>query len=140
MDPCIRVRHVPAAHESPGRTDPEFRQWLRELRESAGMTQEALAAAVGTDRRNIRRWEAEGHDPGGTVLLRVLSALGVRVEPPARTPRAVNAALDELAGRLLEAEERAAARHDQVLARLDAQDTQLRTLAMRLEDLRSRFG
>ena len=76
-----------------GRTDPAFRNWLRQLRERAGLTQDQLAAAVGTDRRNIRRWEIEGHDPAGTVLLRILDAVGVELVPqqPPNVPRAVNA-------------------------------------------------
>ena len=76
-------------------TTADFRRWLRGLRESAGLTQEELAVAVGTDKRNIRRWEVDGHDPSGTMLLRILTAFGARVEPPqpGETPRAVNAEL-----------------------------------------------
>jgi transcriptional regulator with XRE-family HTH domain len=110
--------------------------WLRELREASGLTQEELASAVGTDRRNVHRWEVAGHDPGGTMLLRLLSALGVRLEPPppGGVPRAVNAELNDLEGRLADAAEAAAARHDQLIARLDAQDDQLRLLSARREE------
>jgi transcriptional regulator with XRE-family HTH domain len=102
------------------RTDPAFRHWLRELRERAGLTQEQLAQSVGTDRRNIRRWEVEGHDPAGSVLLRILDAVGVRLvpAPPAGTPRALNAELRELQALLREAEDRAERRHDELLAQL----------------------
>jgi transcriptional regulator with XRE-family HTH domain len=104
------------------RTDPAFRQWLRELRERAGLTQDELAAAVGTDRRNIRRWEVEGHDPSGTMLLNVLSALGVELVPapvPA-LPGAVNAELARLQALVYENDDAAARRHDELLARIEA--------------------
>ncbi|MGH3105275.1 MAG: helix-turn-helix transcriptional regulator [Gaiellaceae bacterium] len=114
-------------------------RWLRELREASGLSQEALAGAVGTDRRNIHRWEVQGHDPGGSTLLRVLSALGVRLEPPPRNgAKAVNAELRELQSRVADAGDAAATRHDQLLARLDAQDDQLRRLTARLGEMSSR--
>jgi transcriptional regulator with XRE-family HTH domain len=104
------------------RTDPAFRGWLRELRERAGLTQDQLAAAVGTDRRNIRRWEVEGHDPAGTMLLRILDAVGVRVLPgaPSELPRAVNVELRDLQRLLYELDDRAARRHDALVAQLEA--------------------
>jgi len=103
------------------RTDPAFRSWLRDLRERAGLTQDQLAAAVGTDRRNIRRWETEGHDPAGTVLLRILDAVGVQLVPsaPRSLPRAVNAELRELQTLLYDLDDRAARRHDELVALLE---------------------
>jgi transcriptional regulator with XRE-family HTH domain len=103
------------------RTDPAFRNWLRQLRERAGLTQDQLAAAVGTDRRNIRRWEIEGHDPAGTVLLRILEAVGVELVPkqPSEIPRAVNAELRDLQALLYDLEDRLARRHDEVVALLE---------------------
>jgi hypothetical protein len=103
------------------------------------MSQEALAAAVGTDRRNIHRWEVQGHDPGGSALLRVLSALGVQLlpAPPASVPRAVNAELRDLQDAIDRVEDAARARHDELLARIDAQDATIRELSGRLADLRS---
>jgi transcriptional regulator with XRE-family HTH domain len=102
------------------RTDPAFRHWLRELRDRAGLTQEQLAQSVGTDRRNIRRWEVEGHDPAGSVLLRILDAVGVRLvpAPPRGAPRALNAELRDLQAVLREAEDRAERRHEELLAQL----------------------
>lgn len=107
---------------SAARTDPAFRHWLRGLRERAGLTQDELAHAVGTDRRNIRRWELEGHDPAGTVLLKILDAVGVQLVPaPAvRLPRAVNAEVHDLQARLLELRDELARRHDELVARLEA--------------------
>jgi transcriptional regulator with XRE-family HTH domain len=109
------------ARVTAARTDPAFREWLRELRERAGLTQDELALAVGTDRRNIRRWEVEGHDPSGTMLLRVLSALGVELVPGAAgaAPGAVNAELARLQALLYEAEDAASRRHDELIARIE---------------------
>lgn len=72
--------------------------WLRELREGAGMSQVDAAAATGTEVRSIRRWENAGDAPSGPVLLRLLSAYGVAIEPapPAALPRAVNAEVQRL--------------------------------------------
>jgi transcriptional regulator with XRE-family HTH domain len=117
-----------AAAGTSGRTDPTFRAWLRELRERAGLTQDQLAAAIGTDRRNIRRWEVEGHDPAGTVLLRILSAVGVVVSPspPHELPRAVNSELRDLQSLLYELDDRAARRHDELVQRLEADASAVR--------------
>jgi transcriptional regulator with XRE-family HTH domain len=103
------------------RTDAAFRGWLRQLRERVGMTQDQLAAAVGTDRRNIRRWEVEGHDPSGTMLLRILDAVGVELVPgaPDGLPRAVNAELHDLQSLLYDLDDRAARRHDALVALLE---------------------
>lgn len=94
--------------------------------------------AVGTDRRNIGRWEVQGHEPGGTALLRVLSALGVELHPaPLGVPGAVSAELRELQARLDAATEEAVSRHDELVRRLEGQEEQLRSLTARLEELRS---
>jgi transcriptional regulator with XRE-family HTH domain len=117
----------------------DLRAWLRQLREASGLSQEALATAVGTDRRNIHRWEVQGHDPGGSALLRVLSALGVRIEPPPPTgiPRAVNAELHELQDELRRVADEAAVRHDELLRRLEEQADRIRDLSGRLGEPRS---
>jgi transcriptional regulator with XRE-family HTH domain len=108
--------------DAAAKTDPAFRQWLRELRERAGLTQDELARAVGTDRRNIRRWEVEGHDPSGTMLLAVLSALGVELVPATEgsMPGAVNAELARLQALAYENEDAAARRHEELVARIEA--------------------
>ena len=118
----------------------ELGAWLRFLREQSGLSQTELAATVGTDRRNIRRWEVEGHDPGGSMLMQILSALGVELmpPPPAAMPRAVNAELREVDRRLREVEDRAARRHDELVARMDAQEAELRALVTRAGTTNSR--
>jgi transcriptional regulator with XRE-family HTH domain len=124
-----------AAASAPGDSGRELSGWLRQLREQAGLTREELAAAVGTDRRNIYRWEVEGHDPSGSVLLRLLSALGVRVEPaPPAEMRAVNEELLDLRAELREAADVSAARLDELLARVEAQDEAIRLLTIHLSD------
>lgn len=124
-----------AAASTPDDSARELSGWLRQLREQAGLTREELAAAVGTDRRNIYRWEMEGHDPSGTILLRLLSALGVRLEPPAPAAlRAVNEELRALRAELREAADVSAARLDELLARVEAQEEAMRLLAGQLLD------
>jgi transcriptional regulator with XRE-family HTH domain len=125
----VRRRRAPGAQ-----TDPAFRTWLRELRERAGLTQEELAIAVGTDRRNIRRWEVEGHDPSGTVLLRILEAVGAKIVPglPVEIPHAVNAELRELRRDLEENADREASRHDDLLDRIEALTGDLRVVSAAL--------
>jgi transcriptional regulator with XRE-family HTH domain len=117
----------------------DLRAWLRQLREASGLSQEALASAVGTDRRNIHRWEVQGHDPGGSALLRVLSALGVRIEPPPPTgiPRAVNAELHELQEELRRAADEASVRQDELMRRLDELGARIVDLSARLDEARS---
>jgi transcriptional regulator with XRE-family HTH domain len=104
------------------------------------MSQEELAAAVGTDPRNIRRWEAEGHDPAGTVLLRVLSAVGVRVEPAPHLPGPVNTELRSLVAQLDSERDLAASRQEELRDRLAELESQLRILTTRLEELGSQRG
>src|SRR6266508_1851591 len=120
--------------------DGELGAWLRFLREQSGLSQTQLASTVGTDRRNIRRWEVEGHDPGGSMLMQILSALGVSITPapPNEMPRAVNAELARLESSLAAAEDRAARRHDELVARLEAQEAELRALATRVGTASSR--
>jgi transcriptional regulator with XRE-family HTH domain len=122
---------------SAAKTDPAFRQWLRELRERAGLTQEQLAHAVGTDRRNIRRWEVDGHDPAGSMLMRVLDAVGVTLvpAPPSDLPRSVNAELRDLRARLREDADEAARRHDELRTLLDARRERVDGISARREEL-----
>jgi transcriptional regulator with XRE-family HTH domain len=133
----VRRRRAPG-----GQTDPAFRTWLRELRERAGLTQDELATAVGTDRRNIRRWEVEGHDPAGTMLLSILEAVGAKVvpAPPAEIPGAVNAELRELRRDLADAADRDASHHEDLSSRLEALTADLRALGAVLGARSSRNG
>jgi transcriptional regulator with XRE-family HTH domain len=60
---------------------------LRELRESAGLTQHALAEKVGVQRLSVARWEAGNREPSWSNVLALAAALGVTCqafdEPPA---------------------------------------------------------
>ena len=124
-----------AASTSPGSSTGELAGWLRQLREQAGLTRDELAAAAGTDRRNVYRWEMEGHEPSGSALLRLLSALGVHVEPPPPgAMRAVNEEVVELRADLREAVEALAARHEELIARIEAQDEAIRLLTLQASD------
>jgi len=50
---------------------------LRELRKSAGLTQEDVAFSAGTDRSYLVEVENAQHSPGLELLLRLALALGV---------------------------------------------------------------
>jgi transcriptional regulator with XRE-family HTH domain len=128
--------------QSGGKTEIQFRDWLRELRMNAGLSQESLAEAVGTDRRNIRRWEVEGHDPGGTALLRILSAVGVELQPPLPSgmPKALSAEIRDLARRVEDLEHRVDERNDALRELLERQEEALRDLTTRLRETSSRPG
>jgi transcriptional regulator with XRE-family HTH domain len=125
-----------------GKTEAGFRNWLRELRLNAGLSQESLAEAVGTDRRNIRRWEVEGHDPGGTALLRILSAVGVELQPPAPegVPKALSAEIRDLGRRIEDLEQRVNERNDALRELLERHEEALRELTTRLRETSSRPG
>ena len=88
------------------------KRWLRQLREASGLSQAALAEAVGTSRRTVLNAESEREDagwPNGFTLLRMLQELGAVTDAPApaATPLArLEAGVAELAddtGRSLEA-------------------------------------
>lgn len=78
----------------------EIADWLRTLKDESGLSFAAIAQAVGEEQRNVTRWMPDKGRvviPGGASLLRLLSALGVRLEPPAPdTAKAVNAKIEEL--------------------------------------------
>lgn len=62
--------------------DPKaFGTWLAELRDAAEMTQGDLAQAASVTPRTIQRWEA-GEISSPVDAIRVLTALGVKIDPP----------------------------------------------------------
>ena len=63
-----------------------FRAELRRLRESRGLTQEQLAAAVGVGGLAVAGWEAGRRLPTGLLLAKLCEALGL-------PPNALTAAL-----------------------------------------------
>jgi transcriptional regulator with XRE-family HTH domain len=76
----------------------DLRDYLRSLKDAAGLSFADLAEATGEEERTVKRWfEREPKVPRGDALLRLLGALGVRVEPaPDGYPGAVNAELRAL--------------------------------------------
>jgi transcriptional regulator with XRE-family HTH domain len=70
---------------------PEPARWfgrrLRELREAAGLTQQALAERVGVKWETISRWERGDREPNWSNILGLAQALGVDctafTQPPA---------------------------------------------------------
>jgi transcriptional regulator with XRE-family HTH domain len=75
-------------------TERQLSQYLKRLRTNAGLSQIEAAHAVGTDSRNLRRWENGGDVPGGLMFMKLLQAYGVEIpDLPASPPKAVNAEL-----------------------------------------------
>lgn len=60
----------------------ELGAWLKELRESQGLSQEALADKVGKSRQQILSYEKGKNSPSGPALMALLMALDVRFIPP----------------------------------------------------------
>jgi len=50
-------------------------------REAAGLTQVALAAAIGVDPQTISRWERGDRNPGPNDLYRIAQATGATYRP-----------------------------------------------------------
>ena len=68
-----RIRTAPtAASLATGRL-------VREMRHAAGMTQRALAAALGTSQSNVSAWEQGEYGSGPDLLARVAAATGARL-------------------------------------------------------------
>lgn len=74
--------------------------WLREMRERAGFSLDALGERVGRTRQQLIDYEKGRRDPGGAVLLRILQELGARIEAPIEPPdvRSVSDELVSMAG------------------------------------------
>lgn len=82
----------------------EVKQWLRELRTHAGLSQEALAEIVGVTRRTILNAESRNAGlPEGLTFLRILRELGALSEqaPAPSNPLAELRAEAELVRHLL---------------------------------------
>jgi transcriptional regulator with XRE-family HTH domain len=63
-----------------------FAARLREMRESAGLTQEQLADRAGVKRDAVARWEAGKREPGWSSVLALCQALGVSCEAFTKEP------------------------------------------------------
>jgi DNA-binding transcriptional regulator YiaG len=64
-----RAEAAQAGLPSPG-------QRIRETRHWAGMSQQALAAALGVTQATISHWESDRFNPGAAMLLEVAAAAG----------------------------------------------------------------
>ena len=72
-----RIRSAPAA------ADIAAGRLIREMRHAAGMTQRALAAALGTSQSNVSAWEQGDYGSGPDLLARVAAATGAQEVPRA---------------------------------------------------------
>lgn len=96
------------------------------MREAAGLTQVELAQASTVATRTVQRWE-NGETEKGAEVVRVLTALGVKLDPPAPDAvRALNSlgseirsALREMEAMLLRAREAEAAERESLSPRLE---------------------
>jgi transcriptional regulator with XRE-family HTH domain len=62
------------------RERPDYGRHLAELREAAGLTQQALADRLGVHQSNIAFWERWDKPPRGEVLPRLAEALGISID------------------------------------------------------------
>lgn len=69
--------------------------WLRDLRNKAGFSLDALGERVGRTRQQLIDYEKGRRDPGGAVLMRILQELGVEISAPVEPPT-VRSVTDEL--------------------------------------------
>jgi transcriptional regulator with XRE-family HTH domain len=65
---------------------------LRELRETAGISQRELARLIGQDSSNVSYWERSGQIPRSDVLVPIATALGVSVQELIGQPAAKRSA------------------------------------------------
>jgi putative molybdopterin biosynthesis protein len=79
---------------------PRIRSTVRARREQAGLSQAALAAAIGTSRQTLAAIEAGRTTPGTALALRLASALGRRVEDLFHLDRPAQQVSARLAGPL----------------------------------------
>lgn len=118
-------------------------EWLRSLR--GERSQRDVAASAGIAERTLQRYE---NDQGPSYeMLRLLDALGVKLEPPAPSgvPRSVGAELGELRTLLAELRTESAAGRHTFAAALDSVAESLAAIAdsidgidVRLRDLAGR--
>ena len=68
----------PRIRTAPSAADIAAGRLVREMRHAAGMTQRALAAALGTSQSNVSAWEQGEYGSGPDLLARVAAATGSR--------------------------------------------------------------
>jgi transcriptional regulator with XRE-family HTH domain len=71
-------------------------KWLRDRRKATGKTQAELAAEIGVGTRSILRWEKGDNLEYVMTTMRLLSALGVSLDPEGALPASVSAELAAL--------------------------------------------
>jgi transcriptional regulator with XRE-family HTH domain len=63
-------------------TKKELGAWLKERRLASGLSLDRLGELVGRSRQQLSEYEKGTRDPSGTVLMRLLDALGIELVPP----------------------------------------------------------
>jgi transcriptional regulator with XRE-family HTH domain len=115
--------------------------WLADLRDAAQLTQAELGQAAGVATRTIQRWEAGTHAP--VDVIRVLTALGVRLDPPEPSEvRAINATVAALEDQLRSVDRAlmqakvadGAPNQQELLARLEEVEAKVETSAGKTAD------
>lgn len=63
----------------------EWREWLRELKDSSGVSYADIARSIGEDERLVKKWMPETGEPvmpRGEAMLKLLDFFGVTMTPP----------------------------------------------------------
>lgn len=72
----------------------EWREWLRELKETSGASYADIARSIDEDERLVKKWMPETGEPvmpRGEALLKLLDFFGVKMTPP--PPRSISGSL-----------------------------------------------
>jgi hypothetical protein len=98
------VQAVPHMALQPPVEPEELRDWFRDLKAKSGLSYAAIAAEIGDEERNVKRWMTAGGKPtipSGDVVLRLLTVLGVQMTPaPPLSVAPVHLRLQEIDGSL----------------------------------------
>lgn len=104
-------RQIPADAEA-------LRDWLRELKEQAGVSYADIARAIGEEERTVKRWMTGDTPsvPRGDALLRLLDFFGVVLEPaaPDQIARSISGELRALRNEIVHARDTARTASDKV--------------------------
>lgn len=76
---CLEVLYTPPM---------EMGEWVKRVREAAGLTQTQLGERLGVTKGNVSGWENGRHEPSYWQVLRMAELVNWKVAPPSLPPEA----------------------------------------------------